>query len=502
QALRVGGDREYTVYDSRAAIYEKQGKPKNALQDVKNVIKLAPAHWQGYARASRLFLAVRKLDEAITMADMALSRLDPNDATRRQKLTELKEEVLQQRRRQIYHFGKLPVELITTIFEMVVDPDWSRVLTIWAVSKHWHNIALNTPNLWSTLILTNRHPARHAQRWIERSKGRIREISFRSSLSRTPVNLDGLLWNHLRICKLENHDIAEYIGGKSKFHRLSKLEELRVNDAVLDCDLLLSIRHPKLRRLTLDGPRFSWDVLISNHRNLTSLEVRHPHTPPSLEEIMAILQSSPMLEQLAMDLDTCGPSSASSPPPLTLPHLHSLHLANTPWASLFFALVAMPCLETLRLSQLRSITLGSLIERRPQLISLAINRCFVPSGELLMLLNFAPTLRSLELTRLDRVSNDVVEALVGNPLCPALDLLDISHSSDLKTTPILDLLNSRNPPVEIPGDVTQPPRLARIRTLKTNECHQIQPSLIPWIRTRVETFSCVYMPKRAASWRR
>ncbi|KAJ6559105.1 hypothetical protein DFH09DRAFT_1316868 [Mycena vulgaris] len=213
-ALLVGGDREYTVYDSRAALYERQGKSKNALQDVKNVIKLAPAHWQGYARASRLFLGVRKLDEATTMADMALSRLDPSDSKRRQKLNELKQEILEHRRRQVYHFGKLPVEIITVIFEMVVDLDWSQVLTIWSVSKHWHIIALNTPNLWSTLVLTHRHPVRHAQRWVKRSKGRVRELSLRSTLPRFTVNLDGLHWDHLRLCKLGgDHDIAEYMGG-------------------------------------------------------------------------------------------------------------------------------------------------------------------------------------------------------------------------------------------------------------------------------------------------
>jgi hypothetical protein len=152
------------VYDSRAGIYERRGKPKNALQDVKNVIQLAPTHSQGYARASRLFLAVRKFDEAATMADMALARLDSNDSLRRRKLEELKVEVLDHRRRQIYHFGKLPVEIITVIFKMVIASNWTRVLTIWAVSRHWHDVALNTPNLWSTLVLTKRHPARHAQR--------------------------------------------------------------------------------------------------------------------------------------------------------------------------------------------------------------------------------------------------------------------------------------------------------------------------------------------------
>ncbi|KAJ7259522.1 hypothetical protein B0H12DRAFT_416216 [Mycena haematopus] len=512
EALRVGGDCDYTVYDSRAAIYERQGKSKSALQDVKNVIRLAPAHWQGYARASRLFFAVRKLDEAITMADMALSRLDPSDSLRRHKLEELKHEVLEHRRRQIYHFGKLPVEIIGAIFETVVASDWSRVLTIWAVSRHWYNIALNTPNLWSTLVLTNRHPARHAQRWIERSKGRVREISLRSTLPRSIVNFEGLSWSHLRICKLENHDIAEYIGGRSKLHRLSKLEELHVK-ASLNCDHLLCIPDSALRRLTLDGLRFSWDILASNHRNLTSFEVRNSPVQPTLEAMMVILESNPTLEQLIMDLDTSGPLCSSSPSPVILPNLHTLHLANTPWIH-FFAFVTTPSLETLHLSRIRRVELGPLMEQQPQLISISLNSCLVQSLHVLMLLSISPKLRSLQLTRLDAIPDEVLKALVDppapeTPMCPALSELDVSHSPAVQTSSIVALLNSRNPQTErnvglteVVRELPAVPAPVRIKTLKADGCPQIQPNFIPWFKTRVEAFSCVYMTKREASWKR
>ncbi|KAJ7695639.1 hypothetical protein B0H17DRAFT_1329438 [Mycena rosella] len=509
QALLVGGDREYTVYDSRAALYEKQGKLKNALQDVKNVIKLAPAHWQGYARASRLFLGVRKLDEATTMADLALSRLDPNDVKRRQKLSELKEEVLDHRRRQVYHFGKLPVEIITAIFEMVVAGDWSLVLTIWRVSKHWHNIALNTPNLWSILVLSHRHPARHAQRWIKRSKGRIRELSLRSTLPRSTVNLDGLLWDHLRICRLaENHDIAEYIGGRSKLDRLSGLEELQLGLTSQICDLLLSMPDPKLRRLTLDGPQFSWDILASNQCNLTSLEVRRPRTSPSLEEVMAILESNPNLEQFILDLDITGmPPSSSPPPPLTMSKLYTLDLAKTHWTPRFFELVAVPSLQTLRLSLIRVVGLLPLIEKRPDLLHLSVNSCIIPSSELLQLLRVTPSLKTLALTRLDASANVIVEALAQSHssdaiLCPALTHLEISHCPDVKTGPIVTLLKSRNPQAELPSEVVEPPVAARIKTLRVDGCPQIEANCIPWIRAQVKTFSCIYLPKQAANWRR
>ena len=45
QAISLGGN-EASVYDSRAAVYEKLGKKKEALLDSKQVIYLAPDLWK------------------------------------------------------------------------------------------------------------------------------------------------------------------------------------------------------------------------------------------------------------------------------------------------------------------------------------------------------------------------------------------------------------------------------------------------------------------------
>ncbi|KAJ7288248.1 hypothetical protein C8J57DRAFT_1115677 [Mycena rebaudengoi] len=514
-ALSVGGDREYIVYDSRAAVYEKQGKFKDALQDVRKVIRLAPTDWQGYARAARLFLRVGKLDEAITMAEMAIRRLDSKDLTRRTKLTELKEDVLARQRQRVYHFGKLPVEIVALIFGMVVSPNWSRVLLISSVCTHWRNVALNTPSLWSILVLTNQNPARHAQRWIERSKGRIREISLRSQLSNAPVNLDGLLWNHTRVCRTEGHHIADYVGGKSKIHLLSEIEELEVTDAsrTQKCDVLLSVSDSNLRRLTLDGAPFTWQLLV-HHRNLTSLIVRN-HPPPPIDTLMAVLEANPMLEQLILDLDPSMvvpfPSSESSP--LTLSHLHTLHLSTFDRPTHFFETATMPSLHTLHLARIRVLRLTPLNQRRPALTHLSLNCCLVSAPELLELLDITPTLKTLELVRLDSISNLVIETLATRslqptsdtpleftPLCPGLVHLNVSHCPDVQGGPLARLLRARNP--EQPSDAAKPPVVAVIKSVLADGCPLIDASSISWFRARVKAFSCTYLTKKAASWKR
>lgn len=42
----VLGPNEFSIYDSRAAVFEKLGRVKDALRDSKKVIDLGPQRWQ------------------------------------------------------------------------------------------------------------------------------------------------------------------------------------------------------------------------------------------------------------------------------------------------------------------------------------------------------------------------------------------------------------------------------------------------------------------------
>ena len=45
KALDAGGD-AFTIYDARAAVYQKMGKLKDALRDSKTTIDIQPHRWQ------------------------------------------------------------------------------------------------------------------------------------------------------------------------------------------------------------------------------------------------------------------------------------------------------------------------------------------------------------------------------------------------------------------------------------------------------------------------
>ncbi|KAF9241834.1 hypothetical protein BU15DRAFT_60733 [Melanogaster broomeanus] len=161
QAAELRSD-SYVIYDSRAAVHEKLGNLKAALLDSKQVIDLAPDRWQGYARSARLFSELRKYNSAIKMADHALGRLRPDDAQRRTQLVELRELAVttqaiaeEQRRSHIsetsYLLGKLPVEILVEIFDVLVSDD--NQLDMKAIPRLWTLAAYRDrhPSFWRTL---------------------------------------------------------------------------------------------------------------------------------------------------------------------------------------------------------------------------------------------------------------------------------------------------------------------------------------------------------------
>ncbi|KAJ7069764.1 hypothetical protein C8F01DRAFT_527514 [Mycena amicta] len=494
KALGVGGDQEHAVYECRSAIYEQQGKYKSALLDAKNIIQLAPARWQGYARASRLFFHARKLDEATRMADLALARLDGQDAAvQRQKLAQIKSQADQYRRQRLNHFANLPVELVATIFELVaLEAPHQQVLTIWAVCKHWQSVALGTPRLWSTLIVKREQQVRIAQRWIERAKGMISRLVLGPLDSRTTsLSLDGLRWDRLRVCLLDGHDITPYIGGKSQLHRLSGLEQLEIYHTAGQCDHLIAIPVEKSK---LVDARWTWSALCTHQQRLTSLEVDTPFAMPTIEEIWLVLETNPLLEVFAVTLFP-GPWHAMPVmPALTMPHLHTLHLSRTPWFARLFEFVTMPSLRIVRLSHLRTTGLSLLAQKQPQLHHLSAENSLFTSSEFISLLQISPALHTLELT-LQIQAEAVMTALATThpPLCPALSTIDISNC-DVKTVPIIKLLQTRN--------AEGRPEVAKIRHLTADRCPSIEAQAIPWITSQVERFSCVYLDKKSASWKR
>jgi len=68
------------MFDTRAAILEKMGILEEALMDCKRVIDAIPSSWQGYARAARIFLKLKKPESSLKMASLAIERMPQNSS--------------------------------------------------------------------------------------------------------------------------------------------------------------------------------------------------------------------------------------------------------------------------------------------------------------------------------------------------------------------------------------------------------------------------------------
>jgi len=93
-------------------------------------------------------------------------------------------------------------------------------------------------------------------------------------------------------------------------------------------------------------------------------------------------------------------------------------------------------------------------------------------------------------------------------LCPHLAHVNFSNCPDIQTGPLLRLVKSRLTPLTTTTEAANEedaqviPTLAQIESIVVDGCPQIEPNALPWLRANVRMVSCVYMTKKAATWKR
>lgn len=424
-----------------------------------------------------------------------------------------------------YHFGKLPVELLGEIFSLIVDENPDKLLVLLRVCQHWRNTIWHTPSLWGTLILTHRNPGQKSTQWVDRSKGYIRELHIKAyAIEHRHWPCDAftrIKWDRLRVCRLESWDIARYLEGMSLGHILNHLTTLTVNDDKVQPRpprASLFVEGSRIRSLTMAHAVFPWNSLTTCLSQLIYLDIRDCNATgelvpvlaanPNLETLIIHTQSfpPPLLDTLVelpnlMHLDLAGAGAPNVTKCLTLPNLQKLHLRRGPLA-----------LDTV----LHNI-------RPTGLLELTISQSVISPPRLIDFLRKATSLKSLEISQLSNTTNKVVEALatpltpsegVANVdksnstadvslMCPSLTHLNVSSSPDVQTGPLVRLIRSRLPrhgPDN--ADLVPSTLYQELLSLQADGCDLIDSTWIPWFRSNLQTFSCVYMTKKGASWKR
>jgi F-box/TPR repeat protein Pof3 len=523
QALNNGGENQYIIYDSRAAVYERLGNLKDALKDTKKTIGAAPERWQGYARAARLFLKVQKPDSSMKMVDMALIRVSPGDEKKRLELASLKETVglaleadVGQRRSAQNHSAMLPVEIFGEMANFLLSSDPSALITLLHVSRSWRNIVWSTSTLWHTLVVTRYRPGEKVKLWVERSKGRIRELRVLRSAFESHWgghHLDGINWEALRICKVQGWHFSDYLHENSITHILANLDTLEVDHIGVDRSPqhLLFTKDMKVQHLTLRHVLVSWQSLSACIRDLKSLTLRNVHDR-SNTPITCVLEANPLLETLVLDFSCSMSPRHNREVTLDFSYLTRLELANNMGHAECILQAKMPQLQVLSLQGLRTPLDGGLqsLTRHGSvhLTDVILRRCSVAnSNHLISFLESLPLLENLELSYTTNVAHDLLQALAPEPslhnsgsattdqntlMCPSLTHLNLSHCPEVKTGPLVRLVKSRQ----------AQPQMTRIMSLTVDGCDHVEADWIKWFREKVPNFSCVYLTLKAAKYRR
>lgn len=500
------------LFDSRAAVHDKLGDLKAALEDARKVIDVAPHQWQGYARCARLFLRMKKPGRAAKMVDYAFERVKPGDVTRRESLFALKQEVVdfeaaikRHISRTFYHFGKIPVEISNEIFSLLVDSDHSLVLTIAGVCNTWRSVALARPSFWSTLVLTKKRPTKKAKVWIQRSGGRILNLKFVQGCLSDPTlyqSFRGLQWETLRALDTEV-DIVEIVA--PVVDQISRLDKLRITDADSARALLNLLHRVRTRDLDIRGEHIQFNAvrqILSDCRTLSF----HASAQFDVSDILHAISENQNLTTLSMSIVghrtmELTPSQLAEAA-LELPNLQRLDLRSNHWLYTLLCQATMPSLVSLSLSEFMGIgnQLANFLTHHPttSLTDLTISRCIAPHLQLTSLLRASPKLRAVVIEGIPDI-NEVVEFLAAThpsvaqvPPCPLLEKLDLTSCASLRSGPIVRFVKER----VTNGDVVA------IGTLVIDFCPLIEPEVRDWLSRNVPSFSCVYVRKKDARWKR
>ena len=439
------------------------------------------------------------------MADHALSHLRPEDAQRRASLVELREKAAAEKQRasQVtqtsYLLGKLPVETLVQIFTVLIDEDHTWAVKLSHVCGHWRLILINTPSAWQTLVLSKRHPFRKAKLWKQRAKNRIARISVSMpSLDRASVfaQLQDLDFSSLRISGEAFVELHRILSDVSLLHKFSMLDELILFDYA--CRDHLSGPNWNLKTLHLIGSISMVDEWWKRIQQLKEL---------CLDGAVAgfsdvVFTANPSLEKLVLNgRGTWQVDELNIVTPISMDNLKHIECRGLAEHSYILCAISAPSITHFIIDGLVMPDDALRIAGRPSLVELRITHCITSPFALSTLLSSTPNLETLQVNSVLSHVNEMFQFLTPktvdslHPLpCRALKHVDVSRCPDLTTSSAYAFVKTR---VQYASEfVESAERCAVVVSLKMDGCPHIEPDMLPWFRSKVAQFSCIYATKK------
>lgn len=430
--------------------------------------------------------------------------------------------------------GRLPSELLSRIFELGVHEHVKMLHAISLVSRHWNNVALATPSLWTYIILDpewgiDRLPAfmRKLRVCLERSQAckLLVDIDIGYMDAEDVQDIMVVLKPHLVRCfdfrlSAQSWDTMSPIRVHittlgPALERLSlRIHASEIHDETPYCSLLVE-PCPLLRSITLEHlPLVCVGVDVPKLRTLCLMRDRQVRRTTyrrfgiAFRELLSLMSTTVALQNLrlqsvALQLDGNEDIFQSTPPVTVVSSLRSLsfHHVDAANVSLFFESTALPALERLTVcmepnaeENMHWLSRLSVFApaRLPALCRLELRACNIEGAALVPFvraLHQLPQLRALSLSspRMGFVGTQIFE-LLGTPptppsvwLLPRLEALSVHQCMDVSGHEMLRLVRAR---IDSPSLEAE-----HIRYLKISQCesfdpdaHELLKSLVPVVR--------------------
>ncbi|CUA77283.1 hypothetical protein RSOLAG22IIIB_06625 [Rhizoctonia solani] len=405
------------------------------------------------------------MNEKINMLEIALAKLIAETKSQVESLADQKralETGVASAKGYLAPVRKLPADILSDIFMMLLENDPLAPWTLSAVNRQWRTTALTTPRLWSRIrIQPPAMPSGNALRlWVERSGDSCPldiEITLAppanwqpsTTISRADreAQRDEVQWGHVVMFHLGSqvHRWRRFVYRAERlFMFLGALNVTFGNgnaplleEFVVDCGDVghhhvspdpwcyfptsTNCKVPQMRKLDLRNVPFTWNSpMLRGLHQLSLGDLSHPvasTTRLSMDRLLTLLSNNPDLETLNIEL-RCG-SAVLPPRDLVLHKLKSLTIAGGDGHTLeFLDHLTLPALENLsvRLSVPEPIddTLQALLSRsgHPQIKRFACHPAYAdefPSRAVAAL----PTITHLEM--LEMMPRDVLVQLTPHP---------------------------------------------------------------------------------------
>lgn len=352
---------------------------------------------------------------------------------------------------------RLPSELLASIFVMGVmnmeEDDTLMLSTLMLVCRHWLEVAVNTPVLWTRIVAGVHHSLSHAQRKLERSKALPLQIcvDFSPRVENGTITTESIV---------RTMDLLRTSIWRWKTFRLTVPNRPQANAALMRCTdeaPLLEVfsvrvlhsmpeehyhskslpavfegRTPSLTSCSLTSFNFGWDLRLVSRLRILKLGGYWNGYSPSIDVTLNILRACPNLEELVLrnmsDVEAVACESdipeydetndrlvrVNDSRMINLPRLTkaTFYYSGTLRTRTILRLLTCPALEHVDLCFLDNVSPMLEHLRRQSLTRLPLRHlriegCFLSELKLSRFLQRVPSLTSLELVDVEDVSSNL-----------------------------------------------------------------------------------------------